>query len=130
VPPRPAAWRISRGRSPSFSPRWASRPQAILGEAYIGRAFGNGDGKVENPTDLEEARKAYDAGLAIATGAASADLLLGRLHEGLAAVAKYQGKSADVCPHAKAAAEHYAKGGATPYLQEGPKALADEARCP
>jgi hypothetical protein len=103
--------------------------QAILGEAYIGRAFGKGDGKVENPADLEEARKAYDAGLALATGAASADLLLGRLHEGLAAVAKYQGKSADVCPHAKAAAEHYAKGGATPYLQEGPKALADEARC-
>ncbi len=102
----------------------------ILAEALIGRAYGAGGGsKLQDPADLEAAKKAYRGALTPATGVAESDMLLGRVHEGLAAIGKYQGKRNEICTHAKAAKEKYEAAGASDYLKEGPDMLAAEARC-
>jgi tetratricopeptide (TPR) repeat protein len=105
--------------------------RSMLAEALIGRAYGAGGGsKLQNPADLDAARAAYEAAITPASGVAESDMLLGRIHEGLAAIAKYQGKRDDICTNAKLASEKYAAAGVSDYLKEGPDMLAQAARCP
>lgn len=99
-------------------------------EALIGRAYGGGGSMdLKNPQDLDAAAKSYEAGAAAAKGDALEAALLGRVEEGLAAVAKYKGDRVKICEHAKAAAAHYDTAGAANFLKEGPAALARDARC-
>ncbi len=102
----------------------------LLGQALIGRAYGPGGGsKLQNPEDLDRAKAAYAAALEAAAGSPQAALLEGRAHEGLAAVAKYQGDHDALCEHARAAGERLAAGDATDRLAEGPRLLAEAGRC-
>lgn len=102
----------------------------FLGQAFIGRAYGAGGGaKLQNPEDLDRARDTYQAGLALAPSSPVADALLGKLHEGLAAIGKYQGKYDQLCEHALAAREKYTAAGASDYLLEGPGILIRDGRC-
>lgn len=99
-------------------------------EAMLGRAFGAGGGnELKNPADLATAGKDYEAAADLAAETNQPDVVAGRAHEGLAAVAKYRGEREQVCTHAAKASEHYETGGAGDYLREGPEALARDARC-
>jgi hypothetical protein len=103
---------------------------AMLAEALIGRAFGpGGSSKLQNPEDLDAARRSYEEALTPAAGTAESDMLLGRIHEGLAAVAKYKGDRAAICENAKIASEKYEAAGVSDYLKEGPNMLAQTAKC-
>ncbi|RMG95417.1 MAG: hypothetical protein D6705_13710 [Deltaproteobacteria bacterium] len=104
--------------------------QILLGQARIGRAYGPGGGsKLLHPEDLDAARAAYEAALALADGTPTAALLEGRAHEGLAAVAKYKGEHEALCEHAAKASERLAAAEATERLREGPRLLAEAGRC-
>lgn len=95
-----------------------------LAQAHIAQAFDESD-KLTNPGKLDEAEAAYDAAIEGSSDAA----IKGRGLSGLAAVAKFRGKLADVCTHAAAAAEQLAAAGATEYLTEVPSMLANDAKC-
>ena len=113
------------------SPGDAALARVLLGEALITRAYGAGGGsKLQNPQDLDAARKAYEQALAdLPADDPDAAILQGRAHEGLAAVGKFQGNRDLQCEHAKAAADLYEQAGAADFLKEGPRALAASGRC-
>lgn len=98
--------------------------QLYLAQAMLNQAFDESD-KLTNPAKLEEARTVYQR-VVDASGDAA---IKGRGLAGLAALDKYQGKREDICDHARAAAEQYTTAGASDYLAEVPKILADEAKC-
>lgn len=113
----------------SSVPQLAALGEIARAEALIGAAFGGSDSEtVQHPEKFDEAAAAYTAASAKAKGAPSEDLLVGRIEEGLAAIADYRKKKAEVCPHAIAALTAFNKGGATAML-EGPLELARAAKC-
>lgn len=102
----------------------------LRAESLIGSAFGGGDSNtLQNPKDLDEARSAYEAAAAAAKGTPDADVLLGRIEEGLAAVSKYKNDKKAICQHAFAAIDHYKAAGASEFLLEGPNGLAAAEKC-
>jgi hypothetical protein len=108
----------------------AALAHILLAEALIGRAFGEGDStKVQHPEHLDAAAKSYQRAAELAEASELADALVGRAAEGLAAVAKYQGKRDQICGHVKQATERYEAAGASDFLKEGPAMLGREARC-
>ncbi len=96
-------------------------------EAMIGSAFGGGDTLV-NPADLDVAKKSYDAAAALAKGSADEDILLGRIHEGLAAVGKYKNDQTLLCDNAFASIDAYKAAGAAD-LSDIPNKIATDGRC-
>lgn len=102
----------------------AALANLYLAQAHVAQAFDESD-KLVNPGKLDEAEKAYQAAIDGSEDAA----IKGRGLSGLAAVAKFKGKLADVCTHAAAAAEQLAAGGATDYLTEVPSILSNDAKC-
>jgi hypothetical protein len=96
-------------------------------EAMISSAFDGGDTLV-NPSDLDIALTSYEAAAAIAKGSEDADILLGRIHEGLAAVGKYKRDNDILCVNAFASIDHYKAAGAAD-LSDIPNKLATDARC-
>ena len=107
----------------------AAVANVLLGEAYIGSAFGESS-NVENPEDLDKAKAAYNAGAAVAKAhEEDKDILLGRIEEGLAAVADYQREKDALCGHAFASIDHYKAAGASDDLVQGPTSLASKYKC-
>jgi len=108
----------------------AALAHVIAAQAHIGRAFGPGDGaEIVEPSALDDAATRYSAAEAAAKPLPEAAILAGHVAEGRAGVLAFQGKSAEVCPLAKAAAEAYAAAGATDWLKDGPSKLAADAGC-
>ena len=102
----------------------------LRAEALIGSAFGtSANDTVENPEDLEEAKRAYAAASEVAKSGKETDALMGRVEEGLAAVSRYQNDKAGVCSHAAASQDHFQKAGVSDFLLEGPRGLADKYGC-
>ena len=102
----------------------------LRAESLIGRAFGSGaSDKVQNPADLESAKKAYEQAAKTAQSGVENDLILGRVEEGLAAIAKYQGNRDEVCTHAVASVQHYKAAGVSQFLLDGPARLASDHKC-
>jgi tetratricopeptide (TPR) repeat protein len=100
------------------------------GETLINRAFGRGeDGKLERPQDLETAKQAYAEAAKGATSSDHSDALVGRVEEGLAAIAKFQGKKSDACKHAQAALDLYKNAGVSNLLQQGPENFVVDEKC-
>lgn len=95
-----------------------------LAQAHVAQAFDESD-KLVNPGKLDEAAAAYQAAI---DGSEDAGIK-GRGLSGLAAVAKFRGKLADVCTHAAAAAEQLTAAGANAYLTEVPSILSNDAKC-
>jgi hypothetical protein len=111
-------------------PELEAMAHTLRGEALIGRAFGSTESEsIQNPGELEKAKTAYSEATQAAAKASSNPVLKGRAEEGLAAIARYQGKTADICPHAAAALESYEAGGASEFLRDGPTKMLDEAKC-
>lgn len=83
--------------------------------------------RLRYPKQLDAAKLAYEelAKVAPATQAA----ILGHVHEGLAAIAKYKGDSKTQCAEAKKAFEAYTEGKASDYLQSGPQQMLQDAAC-
>lgn len=114
------------------SPKTAAGALAniLRAEALIGSAFGSGaSDKVENPADLETAKKAYADAKATADSGVETDLLSGRVEEGLAAIARYQRNKPGICEHSVAAVNHLKKAGASDFLVEGPYRMASDFKC-
>lgn len=103
----------------------------ILGaEALINSAFGtSASDQVENPEDLDKARKAYAAAAEVAESGKETDALLGRIEEGLAAVSRYQNDKPGICTHAKASLAHFEEAGVSDFLKEGSRRLASDFGC-
>lgn len=102
----------------------------LRAEALIGSAFGSGaSDTVENPADLETAKKAYADAKATADSGVETDLLSGRVEEGLAAIARYQRNKPGICEHSIAAVAHLKKAGASEFLVEGPAQMASTFKC-
>lgn len=115
--------------SPSSAPGIYAR--MLHGETFIGTAFGSAENtQLENPADLDEAKKSYEAAVAAAGGQGDeAEILLGRAKEGLAAIAKYQRDQDALCKNAFEAVDHYEAAGASTFLLDGPARLATDAKC-
>ena len=90
-------------------------------------AFGGGDTLV-NPGDLDVALKSYEAAAALAKGSEDADILLGRVHEGMAAVGKYKRDTDLLCTNAFTSIDHYKAAGAAE-LSDIPNKIATDGRC-
>lgn len=102
----------------------------LRAEARIGSAFGSGAStELQNPQDLETAKQAYSAASRTAESGVEKDIILGRVEEGLAAIAKYQSNKKALCEHALAAIEHYKAAGASDFLVDGPSRLAADEKC-
>ncbi|MCA9650575.1 MAG: hypothetical protein H6712_16410 [Myxococcales bacterium] len=103
----------------------------LHGETLIGTAFGSAENtELENPADLDAAKKSYEAAMTSASKVESGgDILLGRAKEGLAAIAKYQRDQDALCKNAFEAVEHYKSAGASNFLLDGPARLATDAKC-
>lgn len=103
----------------------------LLAETMIGTAFGSASNtQLENPADLDAAKRGYQSAVEAAQGSTSEkDILLGRAKEGLAAVAKYQRDQEALCTNAYASVDHYKAAGASNFLLEGPTTLANDAKC-
>lgn len=99
----------------------------VHAEAMIGSAFGGGDTLV-NPADLDVALKSYEAAAGLAKGTDDADILLGRIHEGMAAVGKYKRDKDLLCDNAFASIDHYNAAGAQD-LSDIPNKIATDGRC-
>lgn len=122
----------------AFDAAAGAAPQTVAGamanilraESLIGRAFGSGASEdVKNPADLEAAKKAYEQAGATANAGIEKDILLGRVEEGLAAIAKYQGNREGVCTHATEAVNHLRAAEASDFLLDGPMRLAADHNC-
>jgi tetratricopeptide (TPR) repeat protein len=122
----------------SFAAAASADPESTAGvvaeilraEALIGSAFGGGDSNtLQRPEDLEAAKSAYDKAAGAAKGKPEADVLIGRVEEGLAAVAKYKHDKKAICEHAFAAIDRYKAAGAAEFLIEGPNGLATTEKC-
>ena len=122
----------------AFTNAATAAPETVAGalanilraESLIGSAFGSSASeKVENPEDLEAAKKAYAAASEVANSGKETDALLGRVEEGLAAVSRYQGDRAGICTHAVASYDHFKKAGVSDFLVEGPRGLAGKFDC-
>ena len=97
--------------------------KVFAAEAHIGLAFGGGGSmELQHPEELERAKRLYTEAAESAKAAELSNALLGRVYEGLAAVAKYQGKKSELCDHATAAKGYLQAANAAPYLVEGPAA--------
>jgi tetratricopeptide (TPR) repeat protein len=102
----------------------------MTGEALIGRAFGSGASEqVENPAHLETAKKAYAAARKFAEAGNETNIILGRVEEGLAAVARYQRDKDEICAHSTKSITYLRKAGASEFLIEGPMKLAADFKC-
>lgn len=102
----------------------------LRAQARIGSAFGSGEStKLENPQDLEKAKKAYQAAEGTAQGGVETEIIMGRVEEGRAAIAKYQNDNKALCEHAVKAIGHYKAAGASDFLVEGPQRLAADNKC-
>jgi hypothetical protein len=136
------AWKLGGEKydaaAKAFDEAAAAAPSTIAGalanvlraETRIGSAFGHAESnELVNPQELETARKAYEAATKTANEGIETSLILGRVEEGLAAIARYQNNREKVCAHAYAAIEHYRAGGANEFMIEGPSALAHADRC-
>lgn len=93
-------------------------------QSVLNQAFDDND-RITDPAKLEAAKAEYQRVI----DAAEEPTLKGRAEAGLAAIAKYQGKNAEVCTHATAAAEHYEAGDASDYIKEVPSLLKKDAKC-
>lgn len=104
--------------------------EILRAEALIGSAFGGGDSNtLERPEDLDAAQAAYDKAAGAAKGKAESEILIGRVEEGLAAVAKYKHDKKALCEHAFLAIDAYKAAGASEFLLEGPNGLATAEKC-
>jgi tetratricopeptide (TPR) repeat protein len=126
------------GAAAAFDQAASAAPQTSAGalanilraQAMIGSAFGSGEStQLHNPQDLEKAKKAYEAAEGTAKGGVETEIIMGRVEEGRAAIAKYQNDSAALCQHATKALEHYKTAGASDFLVEGPQRLAVDNKC-
>ncbi len=102
----------------------ATLARLYLAQAHLNQAFDESD-KLTNPGKLDEAEVSYQKAIDETQDAG----LKGRGLAGLAALAKYRGKKADICTQAKAATEQYEAASASEYLKEVPAILASEAKC-
>jgi len=126
------ALQAAAAASPESAP--GAYAQILYGEALIGTAFGTAESnQLENPEDLDSAKKSYEAAVSAATvnadGGEQSDALLGRAKEGLAAVAKYQRDRDALCKNAFESVDHYKAAGASNFLLDGPSRLATDAKC-
>jgi len=102
----------------------------LRAEALIGSAFGTGASEtLENPQDLESAKQAYDAAAKVAQQGVESDIVMGRVEEGLAAIAKFQRDKDAACKHASASVAHLKAAGASDFLIDGPSRVLQEFRC-
>jgi hypothetical protein len=102
----------------------------LRAESLIGKAFGSGaSDAVEDPAALEAAKKAYTAASDTAKSGVETDIIMGRVEEGLAAIAKYQHKNAEVCKHAVAAVKYLQAANASEFLVDGPMKYVDDFKC-
>lgn len=121
----------------SFAAAAAADPNGTAGvvadilraEALLGSAFGGSDNSLERPEDLDAAKAAYNKAAGAAKGNPDSDALIGRVEEGLAAVAKYKHDKKALCEHAFLAIDRYKAAGASDYLIEGPNGLAVTEKC-
>ncbi len=122
----------------AFNASAAAAPKTVAGalanilraESLIGSAFGSSQSEtVENPADLEEAKRAYQSARDVAASGSETDVLMGRVEEGLAAISRYQRDKAALCTHATASYEHFTKAGVSDFLVEGPRKLATDFKC-
>ena len=91
--------------------------QCLINLAFEGEAIAHPEKLVAAQAEFEKARS--DGSSAI----------VGRALEGLAAVAKYQGKRDQICPLVLEAKSSYEAASASEYLLEGPTRLAEESNC-
>lgn len=102
----------------------------LRAEALIGSAYGSGASEtLENPQDLEAAKRAYDAAAEVAQRGVESDIVMGRVEEGLAAIAKFQRDKDAACKHATASVAHFKAAGASDFLLDGPHRVIQEFRC-
>jgi hypothetical protein len=102
----------------------------LRAESLIGSAFGSGaSDDLENPADLDKAKSAYDAAAATAKAGVEPDIILGRVEEGLAAIARYQGRRADICTHALESVKRLQAAGASEFLVDGPMKFVLDFKC-
>jgi len=111
-----------------------SLPAAIANilraETLIGSAYGSGASEtIERPQDLETAKQAYAAAAETAQAGIEPDVVMGRVEEGLAAIAKFQGDKENACKHATAAVQHLETAQASDFLIEGPRRIVQDFRC-
>lgn len=117
----------SEGHSQSLAGALAS---ILRAESLIGSAFGSGDSEtVQNPADLEAAKVAYEAAADVAESGIETDIVMGRVEEGRAAIAKFQRDKTAACEHAAAAIKHLTAAEASDFLVEGPSRVMQEFRC-
>lgn len=102
----------------------------LRAESLIGKAFGGGESEsVQDPAALETAKAAYAAAQKTAEAGTETEVIMGRVEEGLAAVARYQNDKAAICEHSKKSLEHFKKAGASETLMEGSMQLAVDFKC-
>ena len=102
----------------------------LRAESLIGKAFGSGDSEaVQDPAALETAKASYAAAQKTAEAGTETDIIMGRVEEGLAAVARYQNDKAKICEHSTASIGHFRKAGASDLLMEGAMQLAVDFKC-
>lgn len=115
-----------------------SGPNAALafifqGDAQIGLAFA-GEEQITKPEELDGAIASYGRARSLAenqsiNNAQEKSVLLARALEGLAAVARYQGKNGEACTQAEQVIKLYENAGATQYMIDGALQLKQQANC-
>lgn len=104
--------------------------QLLRAESLIGAAFGSAaSDEVQDPEALEQAKAAYAEAAKVAETGVETDAIMGRVEEGLAAIAKYQGEREKICEHALAAVKHYEAAEVSDFLAHGPESFVIDYRC-
>lgn len=102
----------------------------LRAESLIGSAFGSGASEtLESPEDLDAAKQAYTAAAKVAERGVETDIVMGRVEEGLAAIAKFQRDKEATCQHAMASVKHLRAAQASEFLIDGPNRMIQEHRC-
>lgn len=104
--------------------------QLLRAESLIGEAFGTAaSDDVEDPQALEDAKAAYAEAAKVAEAGLETDVIMGRVEEGYAAIAKYQNNKAGICEHALAATKHFQAAGVSDFLAHGAQTYVAEYDC-
>lgn len=123
-----AAFEAAASAAPNTLP--GALANLLRAESLIGAAFGGGESdSVQDPAALETAKQAYGAAQKAAERGVEPEIVMGRVEEGLAAVARYQNDRDGICKHAAASIGFFKKAGASDQLMEGAMQLAVDFKC-
>lgn len=100
----------------------------LLAEARIGAAYAAGE-TLENPELLDAAKSDYKAAAAAAAKGVETEVVMGRVEEGLAAIADYQRDKKAVCTHAASALTHFKKAGVAGDMMGVSEGLTKKFKC-